>query len=401
MLVSLGAAPAQAMPMFARKYKIECAMCHAAVPRLNYTGFKFKSAGYRMPWEVGKEQNENALRFENSNAFIAILNAPYQVQLNHPDGTTSSSFQFNAQEVDIHPLTGSWGKWWGSGFEVDALPDGTVSVNQGFLSFTDGTDNSFWSVQGGLFPNFLSYGALDRPLAISTPLVLSATANNPALDTLFSWAGPRAAGLTGSYWIGDTYLSASVRNRLVANSNALDALGSSTGNFGDFLFSATHFFDRGGSGSAVSLAYYKGLSEIPMTLGGSELYGNSFNHLLLSANYYLTDRWNITAGAGWGQDQLYDTGTGNVDQNLYHAGTFVGLEYFWNPQLASGIRYDQFTSDLNTPDTGTLAGTLYLSYRPIDQVILSGEYQYLHNEAATPSAGVDESVLTAQVLLAF
>jgi hypothetical protein len=50
--------PAQTLPLFARKYKFECVMCHVAFPRLNKFGMEFRQRGYRLegaegtsPWE--------------------------------------------------------------------------------------------------------------------------------------------------------------------------------------------------------------------------------------------------------------------------------------------------------------------------------------------------------------
>ena len=42
-------ADAEAIPVFARKYKLSCAACHAAFPRLNAFGKQFVEANYRLP----------------------------------------------------------------------------------------------------------------------------------------------------------------------------------------------------------------------------------------------------------------------------------------------------------------------------------------------------------------
>jgi hypothetical protein len=400
----------EAMPMFARKYKVDCAMCHAAVPRLNYTGFKFKTAGYRMAWEIGKDQEASQLTLENYTAFVAVLNAPLQVQLDRSTGQSTTSLMTSANEVDVHPMTGSWGKYWGSGFELDGLSTGSVSLNQSFLTFTSGRNDSFGTVQVGVVPNFLGYGALDRSVAVSTPLVLSQSANDSVLDTLFTWSGPRAAGLTGSYWMTDTVLSASVRNRLTNGTNGPDALGGSKTHMGDVLLSVTQFYDHTGSGSAVSAFYYKGLSQIPNALGGgAPNYFNSFNHLGLAANKYFSDQINITAGGGWSVDQRYDALTGVPDQSLHSFGSFAAAEYFFSPQLMAGARFDQFRTDAATPGTQILGGTAYTCWHVINWVILSGEYQYLHYGMNTATSfginnsggSVDQHTLTLQATVTF
>jgi hypothetical protein len=399
---TLSAPQAQAMPMFARKYKMDCTGCHAAVPRLNFTGFKFRAAGFRMPWEIDKpQQDDNILHLENYTAFVAFINGNFGVTSNQSPGGA----QLNVQEADVHPLTGSWGANWSSGIEVDFLPDGTVSLNQALLGFTSGTADSFWTAQAGVIPNYLGYGPLDRSLAVSVPLILSNSASNSVQDMLFNWAGPRAAGVTGSYWIGDTFLAASVRNRLAVGVDATgnvtsgpDAQGSpSTNRMGDVLLAATTFFDHTGAGSAVNLAYYRGQTHLPIPGGSGSVYANNFNHLVGSVNYYATERWNFYTGGGWGQDQA-------VNEGLYHAGYFGGAEYFWGPDLVAGTRYDYFRSDLNTDGTMVKEGTVYFHLRPINQVTFSSEFQFQSYGAVNVNQalqGLNQSVLTLQVLLAF
>jgi len=50
--VAVGAAPAQAIPAFARKYRTSCQTCHTAYPKLNPFGQAFRLRGYRMPAET-------------------------------------------------------------------------------------------------------------------------------------------------------------------------------------------------------------------------------------------------------------------------------------------------------------------------------------------------------------
>lgn len=40
---------ASAIPVFARKYGVNCTMCHSSYPRLNDLGVRFRNNGYRMP----------------------------------------------------------------------------------------------------------------------------------------------------------------------------------------------------------------------------------------------------------------------------------------------------------------------------------------------------------------
>jgi len=48
-LFVLGAQPAQAIPIFAQRYHLECGACHSVLPELNSFGLAFRARGYRLP----------------------------------------------------------------------------------------------------------------------------------------------------------------------------------------------------------------------------------------------------------------------------------------------------------------------------------------------------------------
>lgn len=66
LLISLiaWAETSQAIPVFARQYGISCAVCHAAYPRLNEFGIKFRDNNYRLPnWKekIGVDTGDDML----------------------------------------------------------------------------------------------------------------------------------------------------------------------------------------------------------------------------------------------------------------------------------------------------------------------------------------------------
>ncbi len=388
------------MPMFARKYQVDCTMCHAAVPRLNFTGIKFKAAGYRMAWEVGKDQDSQKLILQNYNAFMAYITMPYEMHVGA--NTPPSSLYLNAQELDVHPITGSWDRHWGTGFEADWFPNSTLSLNQAFGTYTEGTSETFFTLQAGLVPTYLGYGPFDRPIAVSAPLILAASAGNSSLNTLFNFISPRAAGLTGLFWSDNFYVTASFRNRLTNNNGTLDALASTSGNMGDFLISGSYFYNTDGSGSAITPYYYHGQSNIPVsTQTGASLYWNMFDRVGIVVNNYLTDNWNAFVGGGWGQDQAYNVGSNQISGHIFSQGLFGGIEYFWSPWTMAGARVDEYVSDRLVKNSETWEATLYTYWRIINQVILSGEYQYQTNGSQSTVNSQDQSLLTAQLLIIF
>jgi hypothetical protein len=55
-LAALLAAPASAIPVFARKYGFNCTMCHSAMPRLNDFGQRYRMNGYHLPGREAQER---------------------------------------------------------------------------------------------------------------------------------------------------------------------------------------------------------------------------------------------------------------------------------------------------------------------------------------------------------
>ena len=396
------------MPMFARKHQFDCAVCHAAVPRLNVTGYRYKAAGYRMPYEIGQVQAADLQKLQNYVAFIGILNGQFGQVTPAGQPAQSDTMQMSAQELDVHPLTGSWNEHWGSGFEVDTLPNGSVSLNQAFVTYQFGQSEWYGTIQAGLIPNFLGYALWDRPVAVTVPLVLQQAAGNASFNTKFSLANPRAAGISANTFWGNTNLSVSVRNRLTSPPNGtLDSQNSPSANphMGDVLASATLFLDEmRGSGSAVQLYYYNGVSTIPTPAGSTlTMYSNAFQRLGTTVNYYVTPAVNVYGGVSWGQDANFQITSNTTGGVLLSQGYFVGAEYFASGTLMGGLRIENMVGQKNTPYTATAAGTLYLNWRIIQQVIMSTEYQYSSAQINAPSSssGQNTSTLTLQGLLAF
>jgi len=53
------ARPGLALPLFARKYSMQCTQCHMAFPRLNAFGMQFRQNGYRLGDEKGESPWES------------------------------------------------------------------------------------------------------------------------------------------------------------------------------------------------------------------------------------------------------------------------------------------------------------------------------------------------------
>ncbi len=81
---SLTPPPAHAIPAFARKYAVNCMVCHVRVPRLNQFGQRFLENGYQMPGTedggiIGKLKYGD-LTLDEVSKYFAVLFATNAVQ---------------------------------------------------------------------------------------------------------------------------------------------------------------------------------------------------------------------------------------------------------------------------------------------------------------------------------
>ena len=166
-------AQADAMPNFSRKLGVACATCHTTIPALNRTGYKFRAAGFRMPADIGKEEDK---KFDLGDSFAARIQQRYDTQVtNQPNGapitncpggvcgarTTTNAFSFF--EATLYPLTGSWGKYFASESELSVSPEDVFEIENAYIRFVKGDENRFFTARVGVFHPWEGFGASDRP----------------------------------------------------------------------------------------------------------------------------------------------------------------------------------------------------------------------------------------------
>lgn len=106
--------PADAAPVFARKYGFNCTMCHSTFPRLNDFGQRYRANGYQLP---GREDDEQT-----------VLEGPAPFAARTTGGFVSDRFENtpDAEEVSEFQIVG-----------LDLLSGGLITRNVGyFLIYT-------------------------------------------------------------------------------------------------------------------------------------------------------------------------------------------------------------------------------------------------------------------------
>jgi hypothetical protein len=98
LILAISAAPAHAIPAFARKYKASCAMCHAPIPRLNAMGELFASNGFEMvPGEAAPDTIQTSdvlLRLQRELPLAVRIDAYLQGLTKRVPGEVQSDQQF-------------------------------------------------------------------------------------------------------------------------------------------------------------------------------------------------------------------------------------------------------------------------------------------------------------------
>lgn len=149
--------PAQAVPAFARKYKLKCYNCHTIPPALNKTGYMFKRLGYRLPPDDMdgtkpapkiSELDKN-IPFSITNSLAVITQGSFTVDKTKSDTTTSSS-SFNLDEAALF-VAGSLPESNFSYFaQYELYQGGQSNLEQASVTYTGGRANSSFFGKAGM-----------------------------------------------------------------------------------------------------------------------------------------------------------------------------------------------------------------------------------------------------------
>lgn len=411
---ALGGSTAKAMPMFARKYGVPCETCHTTIPRLNEVGYKFRAAGFRFPEQIGKPDDK---KFELGDMLSARIQARYDAQVtNQPNGAAVANViggvagprvqtnSFNYMETTLYPLTGSWGKYFGSMSELSFSPEDFFEVENAYVRFAKGSQDNFFTARAGIFHPWEGFGASDRPFTNGRPLFQTApisaggrsipyTFQPWGLDEVgieagyeFSKISVRAALLGGTFmrWDGDanSFLPFPSQTGPWKGANqAVAALGkpfnSPAHNTPDFSAIATYLLNP--DGGAVSLLFYRGnvatptactdgtkIGQVSTTTGvvcgvtaasaaspfgtpgntdfdfttAGGAFRNNFDRWAAYASYPIGKKFLPMGGFQYGRDTVPPSATNPNFTKFDSKGAFAEGAYTLNQYVTTGFRYD-------------------------------------------------------------
>lgn len=377
---------AHALPAWARKYNMNCDGCHSpAVPRLNAKGFAFKWAGYRMPDEIGEDQE-----IKNVSDYLAAR-AQFQYQYGK---TQTQSADVNSFVLDNATLFagGALGKHYGAMFEYAHSDDGNdLMVN---MIGVWGKASQFVGVRGGEI-HWLNEGSVagfDRPTGINFPTPIGGPTT---LAVPFQYDS-KGLGVEAFYVAGRNRLSFEVLNSM---SPTGETSGSGAPTTKDFVAIDQFIYDTRGSGVTVA-SYFgsiRGL-DTTVTISGTSHY----TRVALTANKILGGA-EVLGGYVYSKDNDLPVGGIFTQSTMTGSAYWVYGGYTFPSALTVFSRYEFVNPNTDSTRAGGAASTRFV----LGGVLPVSLPQYLRLAAEytldTPHVtdGLRRNEFTAEVMFAF
>ena len=153
-----------ALPLFGRKYGMQCTSCHVAAPRLNMFGMHFKQNGYRLPGAQGQSPWDST---EKTFPLALVGNVAYHsTSTSIDDGsgnrTRTSYGAFEQKQVEFHSA-GTLGENVTFHFDNDfAGAGGPLQSGMAFVQLDDVMKDGALNVKAGIFDADIPYLAESR-----------------------------------------------------------------------------------------------------------------------------------------------------------------------------------------------------------------------------------------------
>lgn len=285
------------------------------------------------------------------------------MDFNHSEasGKSTNSFQLTNFELTFYPITGAFAKNLAAETEVSQAPDEVPEFENAYARWIHGNENGFLSVRFGIFHPWEGYGAADRPVSISRPLIQTSTANHTG-NTFFKLWGFDQSGIELAYNLKKTTVAATVFNGFRFEDNGIEPAvggglskpaGSKSRNAKDYEFFVNHLLTEDGGG--VSAGYYRGTLDLPIDTASS--FQNNFHRAALYGEYPITKKIFLLAGGLLGMDQYYSSATGSSNGRFGSHGAFGEINLFASERATVAGRFDWFDPSDRKKDNEAWAAT--------------------------------------------
>jgi hypothetical protein len=178
-VVALLTNSSRALPLFGRKYGLECTSCHLAAPRLNVFGMHFKQNGYRMPGTQGlspwdSTEKEFPLALVGN---VAFHENSTNTDLGAGNHERSNFSAFEQQQVEFHSA-GTLAQRVTFHFDNNfAGAGGPLESGMAFAQYDDLMKDGALNVKAGIFDGDTPYLADSRKTTLTeylSPITLDA-----------------------------------------------------------------------------------------------------------------------------------------------------------------------------------------------------------------------------------
>lgn len=400
----LGSIPAKGMPVFTRKYDVECSTCHTIVPKLNRTGYEFRMAGWRLPEDIGKSEP----KFDLANFFAARLMA--SAVLKHqsvPQGDSYTRTDIQFKEFTMYPLTGSWGKYFGSLMELSTAPDDVFEVENAYVRAVYGDGKGWFEARFGIFHPWEGFGASDRPIGLSRPLIQT----SKAVGSPYTLWGLDQMGLEIGYYYAKmgTTIQVDMMNGIIwkedgsgkaepAQGGALTKERGLPGwNSKDFQIFFNQFITQE---SSISIHYYHGIVPYPDPNVFDTVMKDTFQRVTFYGNYWVvSEHLNLLAGYGFGHDSLEDPTILDVNNVGDSDGFFIEADVHASDNFALGARYDFFDPSDKVDNNNQNAFGAFANLYLLDGLQFIMDYQ--HKEIEQPPLDQKKKTDTFEIRLIY
>ena len=395
-----GVSEASALPQFARRYGVDCAVCHTVVPRLTPVGYKFRRAGFRMPDEYGEEAKFTGLK----DIYGVRVRQQYTVNAAATDATAANvkvpaTNAFTTPELNLYPISGAFGKWWATRTELAVTSGEAIAVENAYIRATYPKGDWIFSTRAGIMHPYEGYGGSDESFGNFDPLFLSNSAKNGAFDTGVMLVGQNQSGAEGNIGYKDSTLSVAILNGY--NTLKTAANKADDNNLRDLRV----FFNQMiGERAAASVLYVNGKTSQPTDVtatitaaGGTNAatWINNYERLALFASCeVLGPKLNLLGGFGIGRDHLprvLTAATDNTDR-FNNTGWFGEVQSKLHEHLTAGARYDTFKPSTRTAGN-RLSSLTFTAAMPFEYIKFLADYQIARAQSLIGKDRTDNKVI--------
>lgn len=378
-----GVSEAGALAQFARRYGVDCTVCHTSIAQLTPVGYKFRVAGFRMPDEIGNEAKTSGF----SDFTSVRLREQYKITesaVTSAGVKTPATNGFSSTGVNLYPGFGAFGKYWAMESEVSmavgntAATKGTVggvSVSNANLrgTFPINSD-AFVGVRVGVMPGFEGYGAADRGIGLLSPgwkPTPSQVQPNGTKSFVYNSAVPSSEGAEVSIDWKDTHASFQLLNGYNSYNGSVNQ------GEDNYLKDYNLFVQQMFGENAISAFFYSGKAGYSYDAGttvnglagaeaastpGSSAWINDYQRMALYGTLKVLpkDRLSILAGFVDGKDHMISKTTHDGSGTFTSYGWFAQAQSVLHPHFTTALGYG--TNRASTITAGNRTSDVTLSF---------------------------------------